>query len=623
MPRMIGLQSEPGGQPLTEWLDTWLTSPAAGDAPHDNARLKQTSFDAVLAAIGRSHLKPGDAAEIGLYRCWIEANAGISDVLYAAWFNLGVSLTNAGDNANAIVAYGNALALRPDLYGAALNLGLMLELTGQPEQALTAWQRATQPDAERIALETQQGRLLERLGRLEAAERMLYRVLLTDPEQPDVLHHWLHIRQRMCRWPIASTDIPGLSAEDLIGKSCPLSILALTDDIDTQRASAAVWISRKTEPAPRRLAPPKPYPHERIRIGYLSSDFCSHAMCYLVTELFERHDRDRFEVFGYCSSRDDGSRLRRRVLAAFDHCRTIRSLTDEQSARCIRDDEIDVLIDLNGITDGSRLAVLRGRPAPVQATWIGYIGPVPLPELDYLLCDDVVIPPEYRTLYRPVPLAVGSIYQANDSRHSPGRETSREAAGLPDDRFVFCCFSKHYKSTQEMFAAWMSILRRTHRSVLWLIEDNDHSRANLLAAAGREGIAEDRLIFSRRAHPDLYLGRLGLADLFLDTFPYNAGTIASDAMRMRLPILTLCGRSFASRMAASLLHAVGAPEGIASSLANYASTAVRLANEPAAYAQYKALFGAGTWSRTTGDIAGFTKESEATWGRVIRAVRDN
>jgi predicted O-linked N-acetylglucosamine transferase (SPINDLY family) len=204
-----------------------------------------------------------------------------------------------------------------------------------------------------------------------------------------------------------------------------------------------------------------------------------------------------------------------------------------------------------------------------------------------------------------------------------GCEISRDAAGLPDDRFVFCCFSKHYKITEEMFAAWMSILRRAPRSVLWLIEDNAWSRANLLAAARREGIAGDRLIFSQRADPDLYLSRLALADLFLDTFPYNAGTIASDAIRMRLPILTLCGQAFASRMAASLLHAAGAPEAIAISLTIYSDTAVHLANEPAVYARYKALFRAETWSRTIGDIAGFTKEFEATWCRVIRAMRDN
>jgi predicted O-linked N-acetylglucosamine transferase (SPINDLY family) len=407
-----------------------------------------------------------------------------------------------------------------------------------------------------------------------------------------------------------------------VRSSGPLGILALTDDVDLQRGASAAWVDRKTEPAPRRLAPATPYPHERIRIGYISSDFCSHAMSYLITELFERHDRGRFEVFGYCSSLEDGTELRKRVLAAFDHCRVIRTLSDEQAAQIIRDDEIDVLVDLNGITDGSRLAVLRWRPAPIQATYLGLIGPIPMPELDYLLCDTVVIPPEHEAAYQPTPLPIARIYQANDSKRTIGRPLSRAEVGLPEDGFVFCCFSKHYKITDEMFAAWMSILRQTDRAVLWLTQDNLYSQANMLTAAGRAGIADERLIFSERADPDLYLSRLGVADLFLDTFPYNAGTVASDAIRMRLPLVTLCGRSFASRMATSLLHAIGAPQGITTSVSKYVDAAVRLANDPLSYARYKALFTEQAWNRTIGDIAGFTAEYEETWIRLVRDMRD-
>jgi predicted O-linked N-acetylglucosamine transferase (SPINDLY family) len=611
---------------VAAWLDGLLMSLASGKFKplHEDKtrqRLRGIQFGAILSAIDRA--RPGHAAaEIALYTRWIDADNETSPVLYAAWFNVGVLFSREGDNGNAAIAYGNALVLRPDLHVAAINLGLVLEAAGNPERALATWQRAIQPDEVRVALQIQHGRLLEKLGRLEDAEKVLYRVLLTDPAQPDVVHHWVHIRQKTCQWPVASSNVPGISPEELVRRSCPLSILALTDDIELQRDAAAAWIARKTEPAPRRLAPAKPWPHERIRIGYMSSDFCNHAMCYLITELFERHDRRRFEVFGYCSSQDDGSKLRQRVLAAFDHCRIIRTLSDEQAAQIIRDDEIDVLIELNGITDGSRLSVLRWRPAPVQATYLGFIGPVPLPELDYLLCDDVVIPPEHRASYQPVPLTIAQIYQANDSKRTIGRQTSRAAAGLPEDCFVFCCFSKHYKITEEMFSAWMSILRQTERSVLWLAKDNIYSQANMLAVARRDGIAAERLVFSERADADLYLGRLELADLFLDTFPYNAGTVASDAIRMRLPLITLCGKAFASRMAASLLHAIGASMGITTSLSKYVESAVRLANEPKEYAQYKALFTAQVWQRTIGDIANFTREFEDTWCQLIAALRD-
>jgi predicted O-linked N-acetylglucosamine transferase (SPINDLY family) len=605
-------------------LDILLTGPTSSViAPeHDiQIRLQEIPFETFLSAIDRARPALTDAAEVALYQHWIAANPQ-APLAWAGWFNLGTLFARIGNRADAATAYGNALLLRPDMHCTAVNLGLLLEAMGQPEQALATWHRATQPDEARVALQIQQGRLLEKLGLFEDAERMLRRVLLTDPTQPDVVHHWVHLRQKTCLWPVAPSDIPGLPAETLVHSSGPLGILALTDDIALQSAAAAAWVSRKTEPAPRRLAPEKPYPHARIRIGYMSSDFCSHAMSYLITELFERHDRTRFEIFGYCSSHEDGTSLRQRVLAAFDHYRVIRTLSDEAAAQLIRDDEIDVLIDLNGITDGSRLAVLRWRPAPIQATYLGFIGPVPMPELDYLLADDMVIPPEYTAAYQPRPLAIAQIYQANDSKRTLGRKISRAEAGLPEDRFVLCCFTKHFKITEEMFAAWMRILQQAERAMLWLAIDNQYSQANLIAAAKRAGIAEERIIFSERADPDLYMSRLGLADLFLDTFPYNAGTVASDALRMGLPLLTLCGKAFASRMAASLLHAVGASQGITTSLEKYVETATRLANTPAEYAAYKKLFTVEAWSRTIGNIVRFTQEFEDTWSRVVRTMRD-
>ncbi|MEA2737960.1 MAG: hypothetical protein QOH05_1267, partial [Acetobacteraceae bacterium] len=575
------------------WLDGLLVALASNQIGpwQDEAvelRLKDVPFDAILSAVERGRPDIREPIEIALYVRWIAAN-GTSPVLYAAWFNIGVLFAQVGNHTNAAIAYRNALTLRPDTYGAAINLGLLMEATGQTEQALAIWKSAAQPNDARIALQIQQGRLLEKLGRFEEAEKILRQVLMTDPAQADVIHHWVHIRQKSCQWPVAPTDIPGISAAELVQRSGPLGILALTDDIDLQSAAATAWLLRKTAPGQRRLAPSAPYPHQRIRIGYLSSDFCSHAMSYLITELFERHDRNRFEVFGYCSSEEDGTALRRRVLAAFDHYRIVRTLSDELAAETIRGDEIDILIDLNGITDGSRLPVLRWRPAPIQASYLGFIGPIPMPELDYLLCDKIVIPPEHEAKYQPKPLPIARIYQANDSKRTIGRPLSRTEAGLPEDSFVLCCFSRHYKITEEMFAAWMSVLRRADRAVLWLAKDNAYSEANLLAAARRADIAEERLIFSERADPDLYLSRLGIADLFLDTFPYNAGTVASDAIRMRLPLVTLCGQAFASRMATSLLYAMGAPQGITSSLASYVDMAVKFANDPVIYAQYKAL----------------------------------
>ena len=593
-----------------------VTPAAAQDGTAGQAdiqhRLRTMSFESIILAIDRARPTLENRAEIRLYQDWIAANPEVGNLLYAAWFNLGVAFAREGDHLGAIAAYSRVRQTKPDFYPAAINLGLAYDALGRKKEALQAWQDATQSDEARKALLGQQARLLEEMGHLDEAEALLLTTLLMDPAQPDVVQHWVHIRQKTCQWPVFRTDIPGLSPEAQQRLCGPLGVLALSDDIDVQRDVTASWIKRKLPPAPHRLAPIEGYRHDRIRIGYLSSDFCRHAMSFLVAELFERHDRARFEVFGYCSTLEDGSDIRRRVVAGFDYHRLIRDLTDEQAARLIRNDEIDILIDLNGLTARSRLAVMRWRPAPIQATYLGFIGPVPLPELDFLLCDDFVISPEDRASYQPTPLPIARMYQANDSKRKIGGPLSREDAGLPHERFIFCCFSNHYKITESMFGAWMSILLRADQAILWLAADNPWSHANLRKAAARAGVAPDRIVFAERTSPERYMSQLRLADLFLDTSPYNAGTIASDAIRMHLPLLTLSGRSFASRMAGSLLNSIGTPEGATTTLPDYVDTAVKLATDRQAYAAYKQRFVGDVWANTIGDTARFTTEFEST-----------
>jgi predicted O-linked N-acetylglucosamine transferase (SPINDLY family) len=582
------------------------------------SRLGELRFEDLIGAIEAASPKLPAQAEIGLYQSWIASVGATSPLQFAAWFNMGVALVRAGDRPNAVTAYRNALALKPNFSAAAINLGLSLEVVGRPDEALKTWEAALQPTADRIALLTQRARLLERSGRLAEAETILRELLLLDRDQPDVVHHWVHIRQKTCLWPAAAATLPGLSEAELLEGSGPLGILALTDDVDLQRENAARWIARKTTPAARHLSPLRGYRHDRIRVGYLSSDFCRHAMSYLITELFERHDRARFEIYGYCNSAEDGSDLRRRVIAGFDHFRAIRDLPDEAAAALIRGDEIDILIDLNGITDGTRLAVLRWKPAPVQATYLGFIGAVPLPELDYVFCDDFVIPPGHAERYRPAPLAVGAVYQANDTRREIAPPLARGDVGLPDDRFVLCCFSNHYKITPEMFGAWMRILRQAPDAILWLSADNTWSEANLRRRADEAGIAAGRLVIAPRVGPDRYMSRLALGDLFLDTFPYNAGTIASDAIRMGLPLLTISGRSFASRMAGSLLHAIGADDGITADVDEYVTRAVGLATDREVYTRFRSGCSAEIWGRTIGDIGRFTSQFEACLERIVK-----
>ena len=274
----------------------------------------------------------GDSRSIALYRSWLALSQHKTTQVFAAWYNLGVQLVASGVQAEAATAFGNALTARPDLNAAAVNAGLCHESLGDPEGALQIWRKALQPDQDRAVLLNHRGRLLEQLKRYEEAESSLRASLLTDPRQPDVIHHWTGVRAKTCSWPVFD-DLPGLTRDDLMEASGALSRLALSDDIASNSRANAAWMERKFPPPQPRLSPETGYAHRKLRIGYLSSDFCMHPMAYLVADLFEEHDRDSFTIYGYCSTKDDGSDVRRRVLAAFDHVTPILDMTDEAVAR--------------------------------------------------------------------------------------------------------------------------------------------------------------------------------------------------------------------------------------------------------------------------------------------------
>jgi predicted O-linked N-acetylglucosamine transferase (SPINDLY family) len=564
-----------------------------------------------------ARMESGPGAVIALYRTWIDLCAARSQHTFIAWFNLGAEMSSVGERDAADLCWRNALAIKPDFYQAAVNLGLSLETRGDVAGALAAWNSALQPEEARTALLNHRGRLQEKTGLLDEAMATLYESLVTKPNQPDALQHWVLLRQKQCAWPVFSNAVPGLDAARIIESAGPISCLALVDDVVEQARLVSGWLSRRPENAPvPHLGPPGGYDHAKLRIGYLSSDYCMHPTSYLIAELIERHDRERFEVFGYCCSPEDGSDIRRRVLAAFDRVTTIGNMTDAEAAKRIRDDEIDILVDLNGATKGMRLGVLRAKPAPVQITYLGFVGPVPVPELDYMLCDDFTVPPAAAPHYEPKPLYIPGCYQANDSRLPVARFETRADVGLPDDKFVYCCFSNSFKVTESIFDAWMEILARTPDTVLWVLEDNRFVRPNMLRQAEKRGIAPERLFFAGRVGAETYLARLKLADLFLDTFPYNAGVTASDALRMGLPLVTLAGSAFAARMAGSLLKAVGLEQLITRDLAGYVETAVALPGDKAAYGAIRAHLDGGAWARTLGDAASFTDRLEAVFESV-------
>lgn len=545
---------------------------------------KQLSPIELLSVADRLNAAQMHDEVIALYQNWLKDTQ--SPLAYAVHFNLGVALGNRGDSQGAEQAYLNALHQNAMFAQAYLNLGTQLERQGRMEEAISQWRRMVSVilpenseslDFVVMALNNI-GRLLELLKRFAEAETALQQSLMLKPDQPDALLHWVHLRQKQCAWPVYK-PFGNISISDMIKSTSALAMLGLTNDPGLQLITAMKFAADKVARNLPALSPPNGYKHDKIRIGYLSSDFCAHAVSILTVELFELHDRNQFEVYGFCWSREDGSELRARVVKAFDHYIPIGSLSDADAAQCIRDHEIDILVDLHGLTSGTRPNIIANRPAPLQMTYLGFPGPTALPGIDFVIADEFVLPERLQPFFTEKPLYLPGSFQINDRHRAIGPKPTRASCDLPDDAFVFCAFNSNHKITPEVFATWMRILGRVSDSVLWIVSDSPEVRANLANEAKSLGIDPARLVYAERVAPADYLARYQVADLFLDTFPFNAGTTASDALWAGLPVLTCSGNTFASRMAGSLLRAVGLSELITDDLQAYEEMACNLANE--------------------------------------------
>ena len=303
-----------------------------------------------------------------------------------------------------------------------------------------------------------------------------------------------------------------------------------------------------------------------------------HAVSLLTVELYEKHNRDAVEVHAFCWSREDGTPFRERVKKGFDKFHIIKNMDDAAAAELIKQNEIDVLVDLQGLSANARPDIIARGPAPIQVQWLGYPGPSGIPYNDYVVADDFIMPPELEPFFTEKPLRLPTVFQVSDTTRRFGASKPRSFYGLPEEAFVFCAFNNNYKITPEMFDSWLHILKESPGSVLWLLQDNDWSRDNLLARCTRAGVESNRVYFAGRIDPADYLSRFQVADLFLDTTPYNAGTTANDALWAGLPLLTLAGRTYVARMAGSLLRSAGLNELITHERRDYEAKAIYYAN---------------------------------------------
>jgi len=575
---------------------------------------------------------------------------------------LGNALKDQGQIAEAIACYQEALHLRPDFANAVTNLGNTWREQGLLADALACYQRAVSLQPSNAEYHNNLGNAFKNQGRLADALACYQRALELDPNYATAHYNMglvyqeqrhldkaipcyekaikirqdflaplgllVHGRQHLCLW----HDIEELSqrvlqavvnptggrAKDRLAPF-PFLTLPIATAAEQQLRCTEQFVQERFAAAMRlgsqRAWPPLDKSTRRVRIGYLSADFQTHATAHLISELFEKHDRARFEVLGYSYGPDDGSLSRRRIARACDHFVDLQDASIHEAVQRIHADGVHILVDLKGHTGQARTEILAQRPAPVQVNYLGYPGTMGAPFIDYILVDDFVAPTHQQPFFTEKLVHLPGCYQVNDSRRAIAPRTpDRAECGLPKEGFVFCSFNNNYKITPPMFQVWMRLLRAVPGSVLWLLESNRFVPVNLRREAESQGVVADRLVFAPHQPLPEHLARHRLADLFLDTYPVNAHTSASDALWAGCPLLTLAGATFISRVAGSLLRALGLSELITTCLDDYHDLALRLAREPALLADLRKRLEANRETSALFDSGQFAQNLESAYG---------
>jgi protein O-GlcNAc transferase len=540
-------------------------------------------------------------------------NPSYADALY----NRGTALQKLKSFIDAIASYDMALSIKPDHAEALNNRGIVLHSLKRFEEALVSYDQALTIKPEYAEAFANRGIVLQELKRYAEALISYDKALAIKPDYAEALHHrgvmqWtenknyeasvrdmeraitidpdfeyargdlLHIRMHGADWQNFEQEVAlvdaGVRAGDRVAN--PFMYQAISESPRDLQACSLTYASHLHPPLTA-LWKKAERNHAKIRVGYVSGEFREQATAFLAVGLYEAHDKRKFEILAFDNGRNDAGPTRRRLETAFDKFIDISKLSDRAAAEAILSQEVDILVNLNGYFGQARMEVFAHRPAPIQVNYLGFPATLGASYIDYILADRIVIPPNERQYYTENVVYLPETYQANDSKRSIAEATlNRAESGLPEKAFVFCNFNQSYKFTPGMFACWMRILRQVEGSVLWILRSNAIMPGNLKREAERHGVSADRLVFAPPAPPDRHLARLRLADLFLDSLPYNAHTTASDALWAGLPLLTCVGKSFPGRVAASLLGAMGMPELVTDNLDAYEALAVKLARDP-------------------------------------------
>ena len=530
--------------------------------------------------------------------------------------NLGNALKQIGSLEEAVISYQNAIAIKPDYAEAHNNIGIVLKDLGRLEEAVKSYGNAISINPEYYDAYINLAMVLKKLKRLDEA---LLNYECANELKPDInfiFGHILLTKMSLCIWGNLTIHLKDLIKKINKGQKvvAAFTMLGLIDDPMLQRKTTEIYANDKF-PISNSLPKIKRYPkHKKIRIGYFSADFHNHATMHLMAELFECHDKSSFELIAFSFGPDQQDEWRKRALLSFDEFIDVSLKSNEEVSLLSREMEIDIAIDLKGYTQDCRPGIFAKTAAPIQVSYLGYPGTMAVDYMDYLIADQMLIPKESQQHYSEKIVYMPNSYQANVSQRSLSEVSlSRKDLGLPELGFVFCCFNNTYKIAPSTFAIWMKILKAVDKSILWLLVSNDESAKNLIKEAEKSGFNKNRLVFAKYVPVEKHLNRIKHADLFVDNLPYNAHTTSSDALRMGLPVLTCLGKSFSSRVSASLLNAVGLPELITTSQKEYEALAIELATNPKKLKAIKDKLAKNLPSAPLYDTPAFTKHLESAY----------
>jgi protein O-GlcNAc transferase len=542
-----------------------------------------------------------------------------------AFNNRGVALQSLKRIDEALANCEQALALKPDFAEAYYNRGNALSALKRFEAALASYEQAIALKPDYGEAFGRRGAMLMELKRLPEALASYDRAIALKPGLKYLGGDRLNAKMNLCDWTGFEADCSRIVAElaNGIAAASPFYILATPIGPADQLRCAERLIAEEFPASPVARWRGEHYARDRIRVAYLSADFRDHPVSYLIAGLFEQHDRTRFEVFGVGYGPDDPGKTRARLRRGFDRFIDVDRHSDQEAASLLRELEIDIAVDLMGLTGNSRLGIFALRPSPIHVSYLGYAGTTGASYIDYIIGDRFLIPTDQHKYFSEKVALLPECFQVNDARRPiAAHPPSRREAGLPDHGFIFCCFNNAAKITPDIFDVWMRLLHEVDGSILWLAPTESGARGNLAREAARRGVSPDRLVFAPRLqHQEDHLARHRLADLFLDTRYFNAHTTASDALWAGLPVLTCPGVTYASRVAGSLLNGIGLAELIASSLLDYEALALKLARDPLLLASLKQKLARNRKSYPLFDTKRFARHIEAAYVTMLERSR--